>query len=203
LITKADGTKFGKSGTGTVWLDPQRTSPFQFRQFWVQSDDETVGTHLKMLSMRPLVEIEAVLADHAAAPEKRIAPRALADEMTEMVHGEQALSSARAAADILFGGDPTGASAEVLEVLASELPRVELAGLDGLRVHDVLVPTGLVSSTSEVNRLLAQNGIRVNGRVLGDGGALAESDLLGGRYILVRKGKRDHAIGVVGRPAGP
>ena len=199
LITKADGTKFGKSGSGTVWLDPQRTSPFQFRQFWVQSDDATVGTYLKMLSMRPLVEIEAVLAEHALAPDKRVAQRALADEMTAMVHGEDASASARAAADILFGEDAGGAPDEAWTMLSGELPTVELAAPVGeRRVHELLIGAGLASSTSDVNRLLKQRGVRVNARVVGDDGALAESDLVAGRYILVRKGKRDHVIGVVG-----
>jgi tyrosyl-tRNA synthetase len=202
LITKADGTKFGKSGSGTVWLDPQRTSPFQFRQFWVQSDDATVGTYLKMLSMRALVDIEAVLAEHALAPEKRVAQRALADEMTEMVHGATALASARAAADILFGEDPrtaSGAPEDAWAVLSAELPTVQLAAPVGeRRVHELLIGAGLASSTSDVNRLLKQRGVRVNARVVGDDGALAESDVVAGRYILVRKGKRDHVIGVVG-----
>jgi tyrosyl-tRNA synthetase len=198
LITKADGTKFGKSGTGTVWLDPARTSPFQFRQFWVQSDDDSVATYLKMLSMRPLVEIEALIAEHMAAPDKRVAQRALADEMTSMVHGESAQRGAAAAAAILFGDDAGDASESAWTMLAAELPSVELASpLVGRRVHEVLIPAGLASSTSEVNRLLKQRGVRVNARVLDEDGALRESDLVGGRYILVRKGKRDHVVGVV------
>ena len=198
LITKADGTKFGKSGTGTVWLDPQRTSPFQFRQFWVQSDDETVGTYLKMLSMRPLVEIESILAEHAAAPEKRVAQRALADELTAMVHGDEAQGSARAAADILFGEDPTAASDEVWSMLARELPTVALPEAGEGRIHELLIGARLASSTSEVNRLLKQRGVRVNGRVVDEDGSLRGSDLVRGRYLLVRKGKRDHVLGVLG-----
>jgi len=198
LITKADGTKFGKSGSGTVWLDPVRTSPFQFRQCWVQSDDKTVGTYLKMLSMRPFVEIESILAEHAIAPEKRVAQRALADEMTTMVHDATALSSANAAADILFGADASGAGDDVWETLVAELPTVELAPPIGdRRVHDLLIGAGFATSTSDVNRLLKQRGVRVNARLLDEDGALADSDLVGGRYVLVRKGKRDHVIGVV------
>jgi tyrosyl-tRNA synthetase len=199
LIIKADGTKFGKSGSGTVWLDPQRTSPFQFRQFWVQSDDETVATYLKMLSMRPLVEIEAILAEHALAPDKRVAQRALADEMTAMVHGPGAQASAMAAADILFGDDAAGAPDDAWAMLARELPTVELtAPVAERRVHEVLIGAGLASSTSDVNRLLKQRGVRVNARVVGEDGALEEADLVGGRYVLVRKGRRDHVIGIVG-----
>lgn len=195
LITKADGTKFGKSGTGTVWLDPVRTSPYHFRQFWVQSDDATVGTYLKMLSMRPLLEIEGILAEHAQAPEKRVAQRALADEMTAMVHGDTALGRARAAANILFGADPTGASGEVLDIVAAEIPTVPMLGVDGMRVHDLLIPAGVASSNGEVNRLLAQKGIRIGARVAGTDGTIDASDLLAGGYVLVRKGKRDFVLG--------
>src|SRR4051794_28520738 len=107
LITKADGSKFGKSVGGAVWLDPERTSPYQFWQFWVQVDDVMVGTYLRMLSLRPLEELEALLAEHAAAPERRLAQRALAEELTTVVHGREAAATASRAAEILFGGDPT------------------------------------------------------------------------------------------------
>jgi tyrosyl-tRNA synthetase len=164
----------------------------------VQSDDDSVATYLKMLSMRPLVEVEALIAEHMAAPDKRVAQRALADEMTSMVHGESAQRGAAAAAAILFGDDAGDASESAWTMLAAELPSVELASpLVERRVHEVLIPAGLASSTSEVNRLLKQRGVRVNARVLDEDGALRESDLVGGRYILVRKGKRDHVVGVV------
>jgi tyrosyl-tRNA synthetase len=124
--------------------------------------------------------------------------------MTEMVHGATALASARAAADILFGEDPrtaSGAPEDAWAVLSAELPTVQLAAPVGeRRVHELLIGAGLASSTSDVNRLLKQRGVRVNARVVGDDGALAESDVVAGRYILVRKGKRDHVIGVVGGP---
>src|SRR6478609_3411644 len=139
LITKADGSKFGKSVGGAVWLDPARTSPYQFRQFWVQVDDAMVGTYLKMLSLRPLDEIIALVEAHAAAPETRLAQRALADELTELVHGSEAAETARRAAEVLFGGDPTQAPASVLGVVAAEVPNVDLPGtVDGVRVHELL-----------------------------------------------------------------
>ena len=90
LMVKSDGSKFGKSVGGAVWLDPARTSPYQFRQFWVQTEDQMVGTYLRMLSLQPLAELEALIADHAAAPERRLAQRALADEITTLVHGASA-----------------------------------------------------------------------------------------------------------------
>ena len=197
LMTKSDGSKFGKSVGGAVWLDPTRTSPYQFRQFWVQSDDQMVGVYLKMLSLRPLEEIDALIAEHADAPERRTAQRALADEMTTLVHGADAAEHAAAAAGVLFGGDPTLASAETLAVVAGEAPCVELHGeLEGRRVHELLIEAGLAKSTSEVGRLLTQGGIRAGNRVLSADGVLQASDLLNGGFLLLRKGKRDFLVGI-------
>lgn len=195
LMVKSDGAKFGKSVGGAVWLDPARTSPYQFWQFWVQTDDAMIPVYLRVLSMRPLAAIEAVLGDHDAAPERRIAQRALADEMTEMVHGADALRTARAAADVLFGADPTAATTDVLAAVAAEVPTIELASIDGVRVHELLVGAGICSSNSEVNRLLGQGAIRIGARVADADGQVQPSDLLGGRFVLVRKGKRDFLMG--------
>jgi tyrosyl-tRNA synthetase len=198
LVTKADGTKFGKSVSGAVWLDPEQTSPYQFRQFWIQVDDAMIGRYLQMFSLRPLDEVAALVAAHEAAPERRSAQRALADELTDLVHGPEALRTATAAADVLFGSDPTTVGPDVLEVIAREIPTVELpVDLTGTRVHELLLAAGTASSTSEVNRLLAQGGIRVNGRVLERDGLLHASDLLSGRFALVRKGKREYILGKV------
>ena len=195
LMTKSDGAKFGKSVGGAVWLDPVRTSPYQFRQFWVQTDDQMVGVYLRMLSMRPLEEVEALIAEHADAPERRVAQRALADELTTMVHGAHAASTANEAAAVLFGGDPSTASAAALEVVAAEAPCVELDHVDGVRVHEILVSAGVAKSNSDVNRLLAQGAIRAGNRVLDADGLLGESDLLSGGFLLLRKGKRDFVVG--------
>ena len=196
LMTKGDGTKFGKSVGGAVWLDPSRTSPYQFRQFWVQCDDEMVGTYVKMLSMRPLAEIDELLARQGAAPDKRVAQRALADEMTALVHGHEAAAAARDAADVLFGADPSGASQAALETVAAEVPSVQLPNeLDGVRVHEMLVQAGVAKSNSEVTRLLGQGAVRAGNRVLAADGLLSESDLLRGQFLLLRKGKRDFVVG--------
>jgi tyrosyl-tRNA synthetase len=198
LMTRGDGSKFGKSVGGAVWLDPTRTSPYQFRQFWMQSDDAMVGVYLKMLSMRGLDEIDDVLERHTAAPEQRLAQRALAAEMTELVHGAAAARTAERAADVLFGGDPTDASPDVLATVAAEVPSVELpSDLTGVRVHELLLRAGVAASTSEVGRLLTQGAIRANGRVLAADGLLAPSDLLSGGFVLLRKGKRDYIVGKV------
>ncbi|MGE0138197.1 MAG: tyrosine--tRNA ligase [Ilumatobacteraceae bacterium] len=200
LMTRADGSKFGKSVGGAVWLDPERTSPYQFRQFWIQSDDAMAGTYLKMLSLRPLADVEALIAEHETAPERRIVQRALASEMTELVHGVAAAQAAERAAAVLFGGDPTGAPAEVLEVVAAEVPCVELpSDLGATRVHELLITAGVAKSTSEVGRLLQQGAVRAGNRVLDADGLLTTSDLLEGRYLLLRKGKRDFVVGKVSR----
>ncbi len=198
LMLKSDGSKFGKTAGGSVWLDPQRTSPYQFRQFWIQCDDEMVGTYLKMLSLQPFAELEVLLAEHAGAPERRLAQRALADELTALVHGATAAQHAAHAASVLFGGDPTEASAEVLAVVAAEAPAVELPGdIEGLRVHDLLTAAGVAKSASEVNRLLAQRAVRAGNRVLAADGLLLSSDLLAGGFLLLRKGKREFVVGKI------
>ena len=198
LMVKSDGSKFGKSAGGSVWLDPALTSPYQFRQFWVQTDDEMVGTYLKMLSLRPLEEIEAVLVEQVGAPERRIAQRLLADELTALVHGPSAASAAADAATVLFGGDPTSASAEALAVVAAEVPSVALpTDIDGLRVHELLISAGVAKSTSEVGRLLGQGAVRAGNRVLGADGLLTTADLLSGGFLLLRKGKRDFVAGKI------
>jgi len=196
LMVKSDGAKFGKSVGGAVWLDPQRTSPYQFRQFWMQVDDQMVATYSRMLSLRPLDELHALLDDHEQAPERRLAQRALADELTSLVHGRQAAEAAAQAASVLFGGDPTSASADVLQVVAAEAPSVELpADIEGLRVHELLIEAGVAKSNGEVTRLLGQKAVRAGNRVLDADGLLHASDLLSGHFLLLRKGKREFVVG--------
>jgi tyrosyl-tRNA synthetase len=197
-MVKSDGTKFGKSVGGAVWLDPARTSPYQFRQFWIQTDDQMVGTYLKMLSLRPLDELLALIAEHEGAPEKRLAQRALADEMTAMVHGVDAQRAAAEAAAVLFGGDPASASADALAVVAAEAPCVPLPDpVEGARVHELLIAAGVAKSNSEVTRLLGQGAVRAGNRVLEADGVLRASDLLSGGFLLLRKGKRDFVVGKI------
>ena len=200
LMLKADGSKFGKSAGGSVWLAPERTSPYQFRQFWIQTDDAMVPTYVRMLSMQPLDSIEALLAQQVEAPERRIAQRALGDELTEMVHGAPAAAAAAEAATVLFGSDPTTASAAALAVVAGEVPSVALpADIEGVRVHELLIEAGVASSGGDVNRLLGQGAVRAGNRVLDVDGLLRASDLLNGHFLLLRKGKRDFVAGKLSR----
>ena len=179
-----------------MWLDPARTSPYQFRQFWVQCDDAMVGTYLKMLSMRPLDEIDALMEQQAAAPERRPAQRALAEEMTALVHGQDA-----AARPVRL---PTCCSARIRPAPRRRRSRPLLrryrlsncpSSLDGVRVHEMLVQAGVAKSNSEVSRLLGQGAIRAGNRVLDGDGLLSASDLLKGQFLLLRKGKRDFVVG--------
>jgi tyrosyl-tRNA synthetase len=196
LMTKTDGSKFGKSVGGAVWLDPARTSPYQFRQFWVQCDDGMVGTYLKMLSLRPLEEIDDVLAEQATAPEKRVAQRALAEEMTALVHGKQATATAREAADVLFGGDPMQASPEAFDAVLREIPMTKGDPTWRDDMVALLVGTGLEASNGAARRTLQQNGVRVNGHNVSFSTTFADiNSLVSGRFLLVRKGKTTyHAV---------
>ena len=157
LLTAADGTKLGKTTGARLWLDPAKTSPYQFHQHWMQLDDAELATQFPVFSLRPLAEIEAILAEHAAAPERRPGQRALADEVTALVHGPDAARAAGEAADVLFGGDPLAASVEALETLAGEVPSSTVGALDD--VVDLLVTTGLATSKSDARRQLEQGAV--------------------------------------------
>lgn len=199
LVTRSDGQKFGKTADGAVWLDPEKTSPYQFRQFWIQVPDDFAERYLPQYSLAPVEEIESVLGSHRADPGKRIAQRRLAAELTSLVHGEASAGAASAAAEILFGGDPLGAGIAALEVVAAEVPTATVRTSDLADPVGTLQRAGLFSSTSEARRTLAQKGLRVNGRVLGEGEALDVAGLLHNRWILVRKGKSTfHLLSLAG-----
>ena len=199
LVTRSDGQKFGKTADGAVWLDPEKTSPYQFRQFWIQVPDDFAERYLPQYSLAPLEEIESVLGSHRADPGKRTAQRRLAAELTALVHGETAAGAASAAADILFGGDPLGAGVAALEVVGAEVPTSTVRTPDLSDPMGTLQRAGVFSSTSEARRTLAQKGIRVNGKVLGEGESLDVAGLLHNRWILVRKGKSTfHLLSLAG-----
>jgi tyrosyl-tRNA synthetase len=190
LITKSDGSKFGKSASGAVWLDPERTSPYQFRQFWVTLEDADIEKLLLMLSLRPVDEIKALMAAHNDAPHLRQAQKALATEMTTMVHGAAAASTAEAAADVLFGSDPADASEEVLEALFKEIPTVKGDPAWLADMTTLVVETGLEASRGAARRTLTQNGIRVNSHNVTFESILEfPSSLLRGRFLLLKRGK--------------
>ncbi len=189
LVTRSDGQKFGKTADGAVWLDPARTSPYQFRQFWVQLADDDAARYLPQFSLRPHEEIAAMIEEHTAQPGRRVAQSALADEMTRIVHGETAAHAAEAAAAVLFGGDPTTATPDALAVVAAEVPFAEVSRAELSDPIALLQRVGLFASTSEARRTVAQKGVRANGVVLDGVESLESTGLLHNRWILVRKGK--------------
>ncbi|MEK7411040.1 MAG: tyrosine--tRNA ligase, partial [Actinomycetota bacterium] len=146
LVTKSDGSKFGKTADGTVWLDAKRTSPYQFRQYWIQLSDDDIERLMPQFSLRPRDEIEAILVEQRTRPESRVAQRTLARELTAMLHGDDSADAAEQAADVLFGANPISASPEALQLIASEVENSQM-GIAALGdVVSVLVTTGFATS---------------------------------------------------------
>lgn len=194
LLLKNDGTKFGKTAEGAVWLDPERTSPYQFRQFWIQIDDDMITTLLPRCSLSPVEALQGVLAEHQDAPHLRVAQRHLADELTELVHGQEAADAAQAAAEVLFGGDPMNASESVLMAVAREVETSRWTASDLNDVVGVLVGTNLANSRGEARRLLDQGSVRANGAVIRVDTPLDAVKRLHGRWILLKKGRTSHHL---------
>ena len=192
LVTKSDGTKFGKTASGAVWLSAERTSVYQFHQFWMNLADDDVESLMPWFSLAPSAEVAATVEAHRADPGARSAQRALAREMTALVHGGAAARSAEDAAAVLFGGDPYSAGSEIFEMLAAEIPtaRISSAG-DPM---EILSSCGIATSNSEVRRLVAQRGLRVNGRVMEEPAELLAVPRIHGRWLLLRKGKGSYAL---------
>ena len=196
LITKADGTKFGKSAAGALWLDPDQTMPYEFHQYFLRSDDRDVERFLLQLTLLPVEQIAEIMADHQTEPEARRAQQALADAVTELVHGEAAVRQANLAAGALFGGGAL--DAEALEALRGIVPETEVTAdvLTGDEpVVDVLVASGVASSKGDARRTLQQGGIRLNGQKVDSGDA--EVTAVDDRYVLVQKGKKQRHLVVV------
>ena len=194
LVTRSDGQKFGKTAGGAVWLDAARTSPYQFRQFWMQLADEDVVRYLPQFSLAPLDETHALIEQHVADPGRRTAQRSLAGEMTTLVHGAESARDAEAAADILFGADPMQASVAALRAVAAEVPTTTVTRADLDDVFALLQRAGLSSSTSEARRTVQQKGLKVNGSTLEQGETLASKGFLHDRWVLVRKGKTTYHL---------
>lgn len=199
LITKSDGTKFGKTESGSVWLKPERTSPYRFYQFWLNTDDRDVVNYLKFFSFLSQTEIEALAATVAEHPEQREAQRVLAQEVTGLVHGPTALSRAEQASQALFGGDITGLPGEDIqdifaEVPSSELPKTQLEG-EGLRIVDLLVNTGFMKSKGEARRAIAEGGVYLNNqRVAEPNQTTTLNKLLDGRFLVLRRGRKNYHL---------
>jgi len=193
LLTKADGTKFGKTESGTVWLDPEMTSPYAFHQYFLNAEDEMVVAYLKVFSERPRDEIDDIAAQQAEKPFLRIAQRALADDITDLVHGEPERRAAEAAAAALFGrSELRDLDARTLAAVAKQLeaPRLE-AGETLPALVDVLAASGVVPSKSAGRRAIEEGGAYLNNVKVTDVDAvLTQDDLLDGRWAVVRRGKK-------------
>ena len=197
LITKADGTKFGKTEGGAIWLDPSMTSPYAFYQFWLNAEDTRVGHLLRVFTFRTREDLEVLEAATVERPAAREAQRALAADVTTLVHGEPATAQAVAASQALFGrGDLAELDLSTLRDATAELPRVTFAA--GASVVDVLVETGLAPSRSGARRTIGEGGAYVNNVKVVDPDAVMAADLLlHGRYAVLRRGKKSLAAGVL------
>jgi tyrosyl-tRNA synthetase len=196
LITTAAGTKFGKTEAGTVWLDPELTKPYEFYQFWLNVDDRDAGRYLKYFTFLDRDQIGELDLISAREPERRHAQRALAREVTRLVHGEEAVRDAESSAEKLFKGDLRAMSeAQLLEVFSS-VPSSDMKLVaDGWAIADFLASNAVVGSKSEATRLIRGGGLSVNGeRVSDEKTRLRPEHAIHGRYFVIRKGKRENYL---------
>jgi tyrosyl-tRNA synthetase len=202
LLTTASGAKFGKTETGNIWLDPLKTSPYAFHQFWLQVDDADVEQLLKFLTFLELEEITELMRQHETDRAQRIPQRRLADDVTTRVHGADAVRRAGDAARILFGGgDVREADAATLAMVTGEVATFPITAGElaaGLPIADALVRAGLAASKGEARRGLTAGGFSVNGAVVDETRTVAATDLLPGGAVLLRKGKKNWAALVPG-----
>jgi tyrosyl-tRNA synthetase len=207
LLTTSSGAKFGKSEAGNVWLDPARTSPFRFYQFWLGAEDADVERLLRIFTFLPLADIGLLAADSAADPGKRLAQRALAEDLTTRVHGVETVRRVIQASAILFGGgDLREAEPDTLDVVAGEVPVMPVAGRltgAGLSLVDALVGTGLASSKADARRGIQGGGYSINGERMAAERSLEAADLIGERYIVLQKGRKQFAMLDAGREPAP
>jgi tyrosyl-tRNA synthetase len=201
LLTTSSGEKFGKSAGNAVWLDPARTSPYQFYQYWIRTDDRDVERLLKLFTFLELDEIGKMIAEHQAAPEHRIAQKKLAEEITRLVHGAESLAQAMAASEALFGGEISGLTDRDLQDIFADVPSFSIesnAIAQGLKLPDLLVRAGAAKSKGEAARLIAGGGVYLNNRRAGDAAAtLSSGDLASETMFVVRVGKKSYYLGRV------
>jgi tyrosyl-tRNA synthetase len=199
LLTKADGTKMGKTAAGAVWLDPRRTSPYRFYQYWINLDDDDAGRCLLRLTELPLDEIRALDERRAASPAARDTQKRIAEELTRLVHGDAGLAAARQATAIFFGAEISALDDAALAEIFADVPSHEFARAtldgDGLPLVEALKATGLAASTSAARRTIEQGGASVNNRRVGDVAyRLTPRDLAGAATLVLRSGKKSYAL---------
>jgi tyrosyl-tRNA synthetase len=199
LLTKSDGTKFGKTEGGAVWLSPKRTSVYKFYQFLVQAEDAQVIQLLRFFTFLSREEIAALEAEHLAAPDRRVPAKRLALELTQLVHGETATQDALRASEILFGGSLEGITESQFQEVAGEVQNVTLArgllGQPGAGLPEILVACGLSASKSQARKDVEAGGVNINNIRAADAKRVLDAaDLLFGEFVLLRKGKRNYAL---------
>jgi len=199
LLTKTDGTKFGKTEGGAIWLSPQKTSVYKFYQFLIQVEDAQVVQLLKYFTFLPQEEIDALAAQHQATPERRDAHKKLALELTRLVHGEIATADALRASEILFGGSLEGITEAQFDEVIAEVPNTtqprQLLGQPGGSLVDILIAAGLSPSKGQARKDIQAGGINVNNvRATDIALVLSTEHLLFGKFLLLRKGKRNYAL---------
>jgi tyrosyl-tRNA synthetase len=198
LVTLASGAKFGKTEAGTVWLDAARTSPFQFYQFWLNSDDRDVTAYLKYYTFLDRDAIAALDETTQREPEKRQAQRVLAQEVTRLVHGDEALARAEHASSLLFGEDIASLGVDDVLAVMGDVPSVEIPAADfaaGVGIVDLVARVQLVPSKSEARRLVQSGGVYVNNRRVSDLQLrLTAEQAIGGRLFVLRKGQKQQFL---------
>ena len=199
LITNADGSKFGKSVSGAIWLDPKRTSVYRFYQFWINTDDRDVIRYLKYFTFLPREEIERLETKHEENPGARWAHKALANEITNLIHGEQAMVQAQVSSDVLFGGSVEKITENDFADIVGEVPTrdIERAKFDGAGIPlvELLVHSGLCPSKGQARKDIEGGGVNTNNvREADTTRTVTTNDLLFGKHVLLRKGKKNYVV---------
>ena len=199
LMTKADGTKYGKTASGTVWLDPKKTSPYRFYQFFIQLDDADVIKIIKMLSFATQSQVAELEQQHAANPGARAPHKFLAAELTELIHGKMAADDAIRASEILFGGKLDGLAEITFNEIVGEVPtkEIEKSKLEGagILLVELLVHAGLCPSRGQARKDIEGGGVNINNvREASAARAVTANDLLFGKHVLLRKGKKNYVV---------
>ncbi|MBL8915024.1 MAG: tyrosine--tRNA ligase [Archangium sp.] len=202
LITKADGTKFGKTEKGNLWLDPKRTSPYEFFQFWLNASDEDAATYVRIFTLMDRASVEGLIAEHATAPHERKLQKALARDITTRVHGQEQLDVALAATDVLFGKGTIDQLKALTEAQFEQVfvgAGVQVAEVSfgaGIAALDLFTEkSGLVDSKNNAKTFFKQNALSVNKQKVTDASAIFTSDkLINGRFLLLQKGKKDYCL---------
>jgi tyrosyl-tRNA synthetase len=205
LIKKADGTKFGKTEGGSVWLDPEKTSAYEFYQFWLNSSDLDAVNYIRIFTLKSKEEIEAIEKEHNVAPHLRVLQKAIADDITVRVHGEQALETAIAASQILFGKSTSDDLKKLSEkdffAIFNGVPQATVSRADfneGLTIVDALAAkTGFLASNGEAKRELKANAVAVNKEKVDEQFVFSTSHLINGKYALIGKGKKNNYILII------